>query len=315
MLENINNYKKRKTIMTEDITAGRQFDTWRPLSWSAIFLGAILALAISASLHILGIGVTANLVDTNNNASDALITVGGVSGIWFLVATAISLFIGGFVASSLGHAFSGGRATIYGLGVWALTTLVSIVVIGPALISGAGSAVNTAGTVVDRTARVIGSAGNAVGNAAQNAPSGLLDSVERTLIGTTSGQIDQGATQEIKNLIGQRIYQGSWTPQQREQLTNAIAKAANIPADDARRRVDEAQNTITSAMEQASAGLKRAAETARVALAGTAYWAFASMLVGFIAAFFGARAGELDEKLLPAFARLGYHREHVETHT
>lgn len=301
-------------IMSDNIVERSHLDMWRPLSWSSIFLGALLALAISASLHILGLGITASAVDTNNKASDTLITVGGVSGVWFLVATAISLFVGGFVASSLAHTFTSSRAAVYGLGVWAMTTLVSIAVIAPALINGAGSAANTAGAVVDRAASVLGASGNTAGQAAQNAPNGLLERVERTLIGSNNGQIDQNAMREITNLVSQRIYQGNWTPQQREQLNNAIAKAANIPVDDARRRVDEAQNSIDSTIQQASEGIKRAAEAARVALAGAAYWAFASMIVGFIAALFGARYGELDEKDLPSFARLGYRREYIETH-
>ena len=52
-------------------------------------------------LHILGIGVTASSVDTSQRASDALYTLGGVSGIWNLACTAVSLIIGGFVASTL----------------------------------------------------------------------------------------------------------------------------------------------------------------------------------------------------------------------
>jgi hypothetical protein len=280
-----------------------RLDRWRPLSWSSIFFGALTTLAITLALHILGIGVTASVVDTQDTARDSLLTLGGVSGVWFLASTAVGMFVGGFVASTLSHTFSGKRAAIYGLGVWALATLVTLSVLAPALIRGASSAVSTAGTVVDRTANVIAGAGNAAAQGAQANP-GLFERVQRTLIGTPQGEIDQGAVQEITNLVGQRIVQGEWTAAQREQLNNAVARVGKIPVEDARRRVDEAQATVNNALRQTEEAVRSAAETARVAIAATAFWAFASLFIGFLFAYWGARSGELDEDDLPNFARI-----------
>jgi ABC-type transport system involved in multi-copper enzyme maturation permease subunit len=291
-----------------DETVETQLDYWRPLSWSAIIFGALLALAVSVMLHILGLGLTASVVDTNSRASDALATVGGVSGIWYLISTAVALFVGGFVASTLARTFTNGRAAVYGLGVWALTTLTATAILVPALINGAGNTISAAGTVADRAASALGSAGNAATQAAQNIPNGVLDRVQRTLLGNPTGQVDQNAVQEITTLLGQRVSQGDWTPQQRNQLISAVARAANISQDDARRRVDEAQTTINNTLQEASDAVRRAAEVTRQAVAGAAYWAFASMLIGAIAALIGARYGELDEEDLPAFARMRFSR-------
>ena len=132
--------------------------------------------------------------------------------------------------------------------------------------------------------------------------------MQRTLIGNNTGDVDQNALQQITTLIGQRA-KGDWTPQQRAQLNDAVAKAAKISPDDARRRVDEAENTINSAIQQASDTARRAAEVTRQAAAGASFWVFASMLIGLIAAIFGARYGERDEKDLPAFVRLRHGHE------
>ncbi|MBC8049195.1 MAG: hypothetical protein H7X92_03480 [Chitinophagales bacterium] len=282
-----------------------RLDRWRPLSWSAIFFGVLAACAITVALHILGVGVTASVVDTQDTARDGLMTLGGVSGVWFLASSAIGLFVGGFVASAMSHTFSGKRAAIYGLGVWALTTLITVSIVAPAMMRGATSAVNTAGTVVDRTATALSGATNAAAQAGQANP-GLFERVQRTLIGTTQGEVDQGAVQEITNLVGQRIVQGEWTQAQREQLNNAVARVGKIPVEDARRRVDEAQTTVNNALRQTEDSLRSAAETARVAIAATAFWAFASLLIGLLAAYLGARSGEMDEEDLPTFARIGY---------
>jgi hypothetical protein len=138
---------------------GAKVDQWRPLSWSAIIFGTLLALALSTFLHILGLGVTATILDATNRTSDHMVMVSGVSALLFLISTAISLFVGGFVASSLSRTFSSGRAAIYDLGVWALSTLITMAVLAPALIRSAGAAVNTAGTVVDRAVNTLGGAG------------------------------------------------------------------------------------------------------------------------------------------------------------
>ena len=291
--------------MSDDRVEG-QLDYWRDVSWAAIIFGALLALAVSVMLHILGIGVTASSVDTSQRASDALYTLGGVSGFWNLVSTAVSLFIGGFVASTLARTFTSGRAAIYGLGVWAITTLVATAVIVPTLLNVAGNTISAAGTVADRAAQALGSATSGAANAAaQLLPSGIVDRVQRTLTGNTTGEVDQNALQQITTLIGERA-KGDWTPQQQAQLNDAVAKAAKISPDDARRRVDEAENTINSAIQQTSDTARRAAEVTRQAAEGASFWVFTSMLIGLIAAIFGASYGERDENDLPAFVRLRF---------
>ena len=304
---NLSNHQERMmtdTIHDNGTHEEHQVQDWRSLSWSAIFFGTLAALAISVMLHILGLGVGVSAVDPNSRPSDALALIGGVTGIWFLVSTAISLFIGGFIASTLAHTFAGGRAAIYGLGVWALSTLLTMSVVVPALVKGAGNAMTAAGTIVDRAGTLLGAAGNTAMQAGQTAPAGVLDRFQRTLIGTPSGQVDQGAVQDITSLLGQLVTQGDWSAQQRDQLVNAVAKVANISPDDARRRVDEVQSTINSSLAQAQQKVRQAAEATRQAIATACYAAFGAMLVGLLAAFFGARYGELDEEHLPPFARI-----------
>ncbi len=254
-------------------------------------------------LHILGLGVGASSVDTTSRARDTLSTVGGVTGVWFLCSTAISLFIGGFVASTLGQTFTGTRAAVYGLGVWALSTLITSAVVLPALVNGAGQALTSAGTIADRAVAMIGNTTSATAQAGQNAPSGLIDNMQRTLIGTPSGQVDQGSVADLTRLVGLRFTQGDWTPQQRDQLANDVAKIANIPAEDARRRVDDVQTTINATLQQAQEKARQAAEVTRQAVAAACYSAFTAMLIGLIFALIGAHFGELNEDELPTFAR------------
>ena len=115
----------------------------------------------------------------------------------------MSLFIGGFVASTLARTFTNGRAAIYGLGVWAITTLVATAVIVPTLLNGAGNTISAAGTVADRPPKLW--APRPVGGEwrPQLLPSGIVDRVQRTLIGNNTGDVDQNALQQITTLIGE----------------------------------------------------------------------------------------------------------------
>jgi hypothetical protein len=179
----------------------------------------------------------------------------------------------------------------------------------PALVSGVGNTLTAAGTVAEKAASALGSAGGVAAQGARNAPADIINQVQQTLIGTTtSGQVDQSALQDITRLLGIRITQGTWTPQQRDQLNSAVARVANIAPDDARRRVDEAQNTINDSLQKAEQALRQAAEATRTAVAVASYWAFAAIIIGAIAALLGARYGELDESNLPSFARVRFSR-------
>jgi amino acid transporter len=198
------------------------------------------------------------------------------------------------------------------LGVWALCTIVTTSVVVPTIVTGAGTTLNAAGIVTEKTAGALGAAGGVATQAGQNLPSGAATQVQQ-LLGTNVGEADPVAVQSVTRLIGQRITQGNWTPQQRDELVNSVAGIAKISPDDARRRVEEAQNTLTAALEQAQQSLRQAADAARTAVAAASYWAFAAMLIGAIAALLGARFGLLDETHLPGFARLGSSRPR-ETH-
>jgi hypothetical protein len=280
-----------------------QLEDWSKISWSAIIFGTLAALAVSITLHVFGLGVAASSVDTNAGTGDALSWIGGMIGIWFLASTAIGLFVGGFIASTLAHTFTGKRAAIYGIGVWALSTLITMSVLVPALVNGVGNAISTGGTIIDRAGSILSAGGTAV-QAGQNAPSGFLEGLQKSLAGTPTGQVDQAAVQDIARLIGLRFTQGELTSQQHDQLVNDVTRVAGISPDDARRRVDEAQNTIKTTLEQARQKVREAAEATRQAVSKASYSAFAAMIVGLVFALLGANYGELDEENLPRFARI-----------
>lgn len=87
------------------------------ISWGAIFAGTITALAVELVFTLLGVAIGVN------PAEMATLTIG--AGLWLLVTTVVSLFIGGFVAAWMSGVYRPFNAVLHGFVVWAFTSLVT----------------------------------------------------------------------------------------------------------------------------------------------------------------------------------------------
>lgn len=225
-----------------------------------------------------------------------------------IISTAIGLFIGGFIAANLSRTFSDERAVIYGLGVWALSALITMAIALSSIMSGLGSAAQTAGNVAGGTLQFLGSTaqGIASGGAqmAQGASPEVMRRLEQALTGGQPGQVNPQGAQQIMSILQNAIQQGELNQQQRQQLETAVAQTFNIPPEQARQRVEQVQSQVQQAVGEVRETAREVADATLTAVATTAYWSFAAILIGAIAALLGARYGALDEQDLPRFARL-----------
>ena len=127
----------------------------RRISWGAIFAGAVIAIAVTMLLTLLGVGIGAATIDPV--AGDTPSAVGGLTGsaIFFGVVQLIALFIGGYAAARLaGVPFKQG-SMLHGATVWALATF--------AMFWLASTAV---GTIAGGLASTLSKAGQGVASAA-----------------------------------------------------------------------------------------------------------------------------------------------------
>ncbi len=134
------------------------------VSWGAIFAGAACALALQIVFSLATAGLGLELVDDGDPSG-----AGWGSGIFFALTAIASMFAGGSIAGRLSGQPFLPSAVLHGVVVWALVLLgvawLSVSATG-ALISGATSAVSTAGSAVGAvasgSAQAIGSAVSAV---------------------------------------------------------------------------------------------------------------------------------------------------------
>src|SRR5262245_51104205 len=97
-------------IETQDVLPVRS-----RVSWGAIFAGAVVALTVYLLLSSLGVALGLSVsgrVDGQNLAIGA--------GIWAILSTLISLFLGGWVASQCTAGETRGEAAVYGVVVWGI---------------------------------------------------------------------------------------------------------------------------------------------------------------------------------------------------
>lgn len=143
-------------------------------SWSAIFAGTMIALAIMVILSTLGLAIGATTLDPGPGpeGSPSITSLGIGAGIWWLLTGLISLLAGGWATGRLAGSRHRTEGFLHGIVTWSLVMLVvayaSFTAIG-AVISGA---VGVIGSVASGASTVISKAGHSIAAAVPdpNAP-------------------------------------------------------------------------------------------------------------------------------------------------
>jgi hypothetical protein len=266
------------------------------ISWGAILAGGLFAVAVGAMLNVLGLAVGATTIDpAQPGETPGAGLLGIASGIWLLVANLIGLAAGGWVAARLSGTADDTDGVLHGLSVWAISFLVSAVLLGNVLAGTASTALSGASTILGGTAQGASQAARAM--APQLA--GVLDAqqlADRLRDGLETGgdparmSTDQRRA-EIARILGQRLRQGDFLPGQRERLAQIVGVEYGLPAAEAQARISRLEAEARQVTAQAETEARAAAQATAEATATGAYWIFAALLLGALAAVLGARLG------------------------
>jgi hypothetical protein len=96
---------------------------------------------------------------------------------------------------------------------------------------------------------------------------------------------------EMARLLGQRLRQGDFLPGQRERLAQIVATEYGLPTAEAQARISRLEAEARQVAAQAETEARAAAQATAEAMATGAYWIFAALLLGAVAAVLGARLG------------------------
>ncbi|MGL4964413.1 MAG: hypothetical protein ACRC67_24490 [Inquilinus sp.] len=261
------------------------------VSWGGILAGAVLALTVQLLLNLLGVGIGAAVMDPGAADGPAASTLSILGGVWYAVAGLIGAFAGGYVSSRLSGRPAKMTGAFQGLTSWAVTTLVVLYLLTTsvgALIGGAFSGLSG----------VIGGFGNTAATVAQAAAPSMVDTtnpmadIERQIRSAGNGEDPESLRAAAVTAV-----QAALTGDQdqvedaRVRAAEALARAQNIPAEQARTQIDAYEAKYRAIVERAKQQAIDAADTATKVVSRGSLLGFAVLILGAIAAWFGGIAG------------------------
>lgn len=301
------------------VAAGGHESGASAVSWGAIVAGAVGAAAIGLLLVILGSGLGLSSISAWSNEGASASTIGWSTIIWLTLTQLIAAGLGGYLAGRLRtHWVSVKtdevyfRDTAHGFLAWALSVIITVVLLASAVTSVLGGAGRVVGSLAGGAAQTVALVAGGSESGSSSAQNGFVDYYVHALIrrsdvnvpqtGLTSSdastQADEAAwlTQEITPIVVQSISRGEFAEADRNYVAQLIARYTNISQQEARSRIDSTVTEIEQRLKQAEDTAREAAESARKAAAYTALWIAISLLIGaFTAALFATFGGRLRD--------------------
>jgi hypothetical protein len=265
------------------------------VSWPAVIGGAFTAAAVSLILLALGSGFGLASISPWSGSGASATTFTIVGGIWLIVTQWVASGVGGYLTGRLRVKWAGlhthevfFRDTANGFLMWAVTTVIGIVLLASA-----------ASSVVSGTARVTASvAGGASAEAARSAVSSSSNAAEPTgyfvdSLFRTDRPAGNPSDAEVKAESGRILLNGLRNGEvlssDRAYLAQLVAARTGLSQADAEKRV----NDVLAQAKDAELKARQAADTARKAGAYASIFAALSMLIGaFIACVASAVGGQ-----------------------
>jgi hypothetical protein len=278
------------------------------ISWGAVLAGVVVALVTQLILNLLGIGIGAATLDPGagsaENPSASSFSIG--AGIWFALSGILASLAGGYAAGRLAGKPKESTAGWHGLTAWALTTLVIFYLLTSTVGGILGGAYRTVTGALGNVASTVGATAQTAAQVAAPNLSRVTDpfaGIEQSLRSATGGN-DPAALRDAAVAAVRAAVIGNQQQAQeaRERAAQAIARAQNIPVEQARAQVQQYEQQYRQAVDQARQQATEAADAAATAVSRGALFGSLGLLLGAIAAWFGGRAGAVEPTIT---ARMG----------
>jgi hypothetical protein len=264
---------------------------YNKISWGAVFAGVAVSMVLQLLLNLLGAGLGAAVIDPASSDNPSATTLSVSTGVWFVLSGLIAAFVGGYVASRVSGRPSRSTGGFHGLTSWAVTTLVIVYL----LTTSVGALV---GGVFSGLGGIVSSAGSTVATAATTAAPALATTTDpmagiEQQIRDASGGNDPAALRDaaVASMRAALTGDEAKAEEARSRAAEALAKAQNIPVDQAKQQVAQYEQQYKDGLAQAKQTATEAAETAATAFSAGAIIAFIALAVGAIAAWVGGSVG------------------------
>ena len=261
------------------------------VSWGAVFAGVAVTLVVQILLNLLGAGIGAGVVNPASSDNPSATAASITTGAWLIGSGIISAFVGGYVASRLSGRPIRSTGGLHGIITWATTTLVVVYLLTTSIGGLIGGAFSGLGSIVQGSGATVATVATAAAPSIAKVTdpmSGIEQSIRNATGGNDPAALRDAAIASVKAaLTGDQAK----AEEARTRAADAIAKAQNIPVDQARQQVAQYEQQYKEAAAQAKQSATEAAQTAAKAFSAAAIIAFAALIIGAIASWLGGLAG------------------------
>jgi hypothetical protein len=262
------------------------------VSWSAILVGVVLALVVQLILSMLGMGIGAAALDpgTSDNPSAQGFSI--TAALWWAVSGIIASAVGGYAAGRVSGAPKESTAAWHGLASWAATTLVIFYLATTTATTILGGAFSTLGSALGGAASTAGTVAQSVGSAAAGSDTSFA-AIQDAILGQdpNTRTVRESAVASVRALL---TGNPADVTKAREDATQAVATAQNIPLEQARTQIQQYEQQYRQAAESMKQQATEAADTAATAVSTGALIGAIALIIGAVAAWLGGRAGAID---------------------
>jgi hypothetical protein len=278
------------------------------VGWGAVFAGVVVSLVTQLILNMLGIGVGAASLNPMTGDNPSASTFSLSAGLWFGLAGILAALAGGYTAGRLSGKPKESTAAWHGLTTWALSTLLVFYLLTTTVGGLIGGAYRGLTGVLGGVASTVGSTAQ---TAAQAAAPGLaqvsdpFSSIEQSVRNSTGGN-DPAALRDAAVTAMKSAATGdqAQAADAREKAAQALAKAQNIPVEEARTKVDQYQQQYRQTVDQAKQKAAEAADATARGVSRAALFGALGLILGAIAGWFGGRMGAVEPTLTSGRLRI-----------
>ncbi len=304
----------------------RPLNNTSAVSWGAILAGAAAAASLAMILLILGVGLGLSSISPYGNQGVDASTIGIATIAWLIFTQIAASGMGGYIAGRLRTKWADThvneiyfRDTAHGFLAWAVSALISAILLTGTIGSIVGGSAKTLGAVAGGTASVsmkgmmddsngssmsyyVNSLFRASGDASQS-NNAAISGNQSPATGMQSGvgqnvkAMDPAQLKEVTGIFAHSISTGTLPPEDLQYVARLVSQNTGMTQQQAEQRVQTIFTTSKAKVQEAIDAAKQAAEKARKVSIHLALWTFVSLLIGaFVAslcATFGGRQRDL----------------------
>ncbi|MEX0955216.1 MAG: hypothetical protein WDZ83_08410 [Rhizobiaceae bacterium] len=255
------------------------------VDWPAIFVGAIVASAISIALLTFGSALGLTLASPFENQGMSAVGLAIAFGVWLVWVQVSSFMAGGYVTGRLRRRLfdateheSDVRDGMHGLAVWGTGVVIGGVMLAIGASGALGIAAGTAGSAAETVAAIT-----------EQSDEELIDYAIGTAFRTDAPSEAGGeeARADASAIIGRGIAGDGVSNDDQSYLASLIARQTGLSQDEAQSRADALAASAQTIAEDARAAAERARKFSIVA----AFVAAASLAISAAGAFWAAGIG------------------------